>query len=236
MKPSQKKKNVQPSIASFLFSKGKQPAAGSRPELAKSGSGVLSRDSSLQTSSSEPPQKKQRLSNGISTDLVQTPAAADSSDAQPALAHPSSTPAASEHMVPLQSSSQPLQPAVHGADDMEVEILPPQHDTAAVPPRQVARHIRLQHKLVENEGRRSRRSEVPSEPGKFTPLELQVIELRKRYPDVLLIIEVRSNAATVPTANHPGRQQLAPSPQICNLICNSIGITHLKMLWRCLKC
>lgn len=192
MKSSQKKKNVQPSIASFLFSKGKQPAAGSKPKPARAESNALSeaRASSLQERSSEPPQKKQRLSNGISKDVIQNSAAADSLNVQPPLAHPSSTPAASEQMVPLPSSSQPL----HPADDMEVEILPPQHDTAAVPPRQVARHSRLQHKLVENEGRRSRKSELPGEPGKFTPLELQVNELRKRYPDVLLIIEVSNSA------------------------------------------
>ncbi|KAK9861330.1 hypothetical protein WJX84_009535 [Apatococcus fuscideae] len=69
--------------------------------------------------------------------------------------------------------SKPKQPA---------NKLPAANPTAAVP--------RLQHKLVEKEGKRSRKSDVPGEPGKFTPLELQVNELKKRYPDVLLIIEV----------------------------------------------
>ena len=199
MKPA-KKKNVQPSIASFLFSKSKQPAVSKpdQPKPTKSQSAVLSevQASGLYSDSSEPPHKKQRTSAASTNGLVQTPDAAKNSSEGSAASHASVETAATPQETTMPMASQPLEPIASGTDDMQVEVAPPEHDAAAtVPSRQIARHSRLQHKLVENEGKRSRKSDAPGEPGKFTPLELQVNDLRKRYPDVLLIIEVRNKCS-----------------------------------------
>ncbi len=63
-----------------------------------------------------------------------------------------------------------------------------------VPARKVVRHQKFQNKLVEDpafEGRRRSGVQEDIVPQKHTPLELQVVELKKKYPDCILIIEVR---------------------------------------------
>ena len=211
---SAKKKKVQPSIASFLFSKSKQPAVSKpdQPKRAVLESDVLSevQASKFHADSSEPPHKKQRTGSASTTGLVLTPGAAKNSSEGSAASRASLEAAATPQETPMPMASQPLQPIASGADDMEVEVMPPQHDAAAtIPLRQDARHSRLQHKLVENEGRRSRKSDAPGEPGKFTPLELQVNELRKRYPDVLLIIEVGNTCSNEMVNGMPNTAEAA---------------------------
>ena len=48
----------------------------------------------------------------------------------------------------------------------------------------------MQRKLVEGIGDRRRQGADSIVAQKHTPLELQVVELKKKYPDILLIIEV----------------------------------------------
>jgi hypothetical protein len=62
-----------------------------------------------------------------------------------------------------------------------------------VPARKVVRHQKFQNKLVEDPAFKGRRRSGVQEdivPQKHTPLELQVVELKKKYPDCILIIEV----------------------------------------------
>ena len=195
---SAKKRNVQPSIASFLFSKPKQPSAAKTSAPASPQTAVLSevQASSLSHKASGPPLKKQRLSPPTSNGHSDAPAGPQvhAASAPSANASPSAEKPSSKALSPLADEPMPMQPSGSGSECIEIEDLPspaPEQGTAeAIPPRQGARHSRLQHKLVENEGRRSRKSDAPGEAGKFTPLELQVNDLRKQYPDVLLIIDV----------------------------------------------
>ncbi|GAB4814960.1 hypothetical protein N2152v2_002006 [Parachlorella kessleri] len=72
--------------------------------------------------------------------------------------------------------------------------------TRAIPGRDPARHARMQSKLVGRaapsmhlEGDTpvdSNTGSGPASTAKLTPLEQQVVELKRQYPDVLLIIEV----------------------------------------------
>lgn len=48
----------------------------------------------------------------------------------------------------------------------------------------------MQSKLVEGIGDKRNKGADSIVPQKHTPLELQVVELKKKYPDILLIIEV----------------------------------------------
>ena len=50
----------------------------------------------------------------------------------------------------------------------------------------------MQSKLVEGIGDKRNKGADSIVPQKHTPLELQVVELKKKYPDILLIIEVQS--------------------------------------------
>lgn len=62
-----------------------------------------------------------------------------------------------------------------------------------IPPSNASLHQRFVHKLLEPPEHSSASSSArkpPSENPKYTPLEQQVVELKARYPDVLLMVEV----------------------------------------------
>ncbi len=194
---SAKKRNVQPSIASFLFSKPKQPATAKESAPASTQTPVLSevQASSLPTKPSGPPLKKQRVSPPSSNGHAPAAPASEvhTTTTMPAHGASSDSADASKASSPMAVESISQQPSGSTSGCMEIDN-PPHQAAEAIPPRQGVRHSRLQHKLVENEGRRSRKSDATGEAGKFTPLELQVNDLKKQYPDVLLIIEVPSHA------------------------------------------
>ena len=63
----------------------------------------------------------------------------------------------------------------------------------AVPARVEHRHKRFQQKLVIGAGNKAEgqsRGNVSAAKPKYTPLELQIVELRDKHPGVLLIVEV----------------------------------------------
>lgn len=77
-------------------------------------------------------------------------------------------------------------------------------DPAGIPARQDARHQRFQNKLVIGRGNSKRDAAAPADVGaakpKYTPLELQIVALKRKHPNVLLIVEV--GCVRAPMAAH----------------------------------
>ena len=88
---------------------------------------------------------------------------------------PDATPGEQSTALPSKNSMPPSAPmGAHSAD--------------TIPPRHAGRHMRFQHKLAKESSKEPAAGEVPKQA--FTPLELQIVELKKRHPGVLLIVEV----------------------------------------------
>lgn len=84
-----------------------------------------------------------------------------------------------------------------------------------VPPRVGQRHHRFQQKLVigagnKHEGTAKAMSAVIKP--KYTPLELQIVDLKDKHPGILLIVEVWSSCSgCYPSCKHPLACSMAPS-------------------------
>ena len=118
----------------------------------------------------EPPRKRLRLDSGHCAEVITLE---DDSDAQAEV--PSSS-----------AQHQPAPPHTSGSDTA-------QHSTrsASIPARHAGRHMRFQQKLA----RPSPKEPVPGDAAPkqpFTPLELQIVDLKRQHPGVLLVVEVQA--------------------------------------------
>lgn len=188
MKPGSNKGKGQRSIQSFLF----KPKATASPASAQSKQEAISQTKPEQRVLGEkqpsepavavPPNKKPRLSHAHSQ--------------QEPLRQNSSGKNADSHV------SQPVivdhdMPELPAAQAISTETQQPlQHP---VPARVEQRHQQFQQKLVMGAGNRTYREtqklNAITKP-KYTPLELQIVELKEKHPGVLLIVEVSSCLAS----------------------------------------
>ena len=142
------------------------------------------------TADAEPPRKRLRLSKpGAEVITVD-----DDSDAQ---------------------EQTPHSPAQHKATPSEVgDGGPNNHGSRAassIPARHSGRHMRFQQKLARPSTKEPAAGDAPPKQP-FTPLELQIVDLKRRHPGVLLVIEVR----IVP---RPAARQRSPSCSIEGCVC-----------------
>ena len=87
----------------------------------------------------------------------------------------------------------PHSPAQHKAAPSETGGSdPPEHSSraASIPARHSGRHMRFQQKLARPSTKEPAAGDAPPKQP-FTPLELQIVDLKRRHPGVLLVIEVR---------------------------------------------
>jgi DNA mismatch repair protein MSH3 len=86
--------------------------------------------------------------------------------------------------------SRPDQPAAHPTSDSDSHAAQPSSRSAAsIPARHAGRHLRFQQKLARPSPKEPAAGEsAPKQP--FTPLELQIVDLKRRHPGVLLVVEV----------------------------------------------
>ncbi len=66
---------------------------------------------------------------------------------------------------------------------------------ASIPARHSGRHMRFQQKLARPSTKEPAAGDAPPKQP-FTPLELQIVDLKRRHPGVLLVIEVRLPVST----------------------------------------
>ena len=187
MKPGSNKGKGQRSIQSFLFkpkATASPASAQSKPEAAsqsKPEQRVLGEKQPSEPALAVPPNKKPRLSRAHSQ--------------QESLKGLNSS---GQHADQLSNVSQPVivdhdMPELPAAQAISTETQQPsQHP---VPARIEQRHQQFQQKLVMGAGNRTYREtqklNAITKP-KYTPLELQIVELKEKHPGVLLIVEVSS--------------------------------------------
>jgi len=191
MKPSSNPEKGQRSIASFFF----KPKAGPTPKNGqpKQQQRVLGEKQAAQGPPLVAPSKRQRVS---------PPESHRQEDAVPR--HISSSPTL-HTQAPTNSAFQPQAAASSNAQSAHASQAPSmQPATAAIeshpiqaPARVEQRHQRFQQKLVIGAGNKpeghSKAMPAATKP-KYTPLELQIVELKDRHPGVLLIVEVTRTA------------------------------------------
>ena len=188
MKPSSNPEKGQRSIASFFF----KPKVGPTPKNGqpKQQQRVLGEKQAAQGPPLAAPSKRQRVS---------PPETHRQEDAVPR--HASSSPAL--HTQAPQNSAVQLQAAAssdaqsaHASQAASMQSTIESHPTQA-PARVEQRHQRFQQKLVIGAGNKpeghSRAMPAVTKP-KYTPLELQIVDLKDRHPGVLLIVEVTITA------------------------------------------
>ena len=156
-------------ISNFFTTK---PDVKSRTSLASSSpqkdDNILS--STQSAAGAEPPRKRLRVGSGPSAEVITLD---DDGDAHEAL--PSSS--AQQQPAPPRSSSD--SDAIHYSNH-----------SASIPARHAGRHMRFQQKLARPSQKEPEDGDAaPKQP--FTPLELQIVDLKRRHPGVLLVIEVR---------------------------------------------
>ena len=175
MAPSSKKRQSegdkgQRSISSFFAAKQPSHAA-----------------SAGQPGPDQPRPKRQRTSDGDQPHVTQ-----QRNQAPPVQAAPKVAPI---------SGTADVTPSEKRASEAEHQQEP---DPAGIPARQSARHQRFQNKLVIGRGNSKRDAAAPADAGaakpKYTPLELQIVALRRKHPNVLLIVEV--GCVRAPLAAH----------------------------------
>lgn len=185
MKAGTKPDKGQKSISSFFF----KPKTGTAPKLGQpkkqqqqqQQQRVLGEKQAAQAPPSlTAPAKRQRLSDPITLEP-------DNDEGQP-------TPVCSKAL--HQSSALVAEPDVHAANNLGVHTVSTADRHAAqqqVPTRTEHRHQRFQQKLVVGAGNKAqghaRGMPAVAKP-KYTPLELQIVELKDKHPGVLLIVEV----------------------------------------------
>ncbi|KAL0026611.1 hypothetical protein WJX77_010338 [Trebouxia sp. C0004] len=187
MKPSSNPEKGQRSIASFFF----KPKAGPTPKngQTKQQQRVLGEKQAAQGPPLAATSKRQRVS---------TPESHRQQDAVPR--HMSSSPALhtqapKDSAVRLQAAaSSNAQPAhVPQAPSMQPASAARESHPTQAPARVEQRHQRFQQKLVIGAGNKpeghSKSMPAVTKP-KYTPLELQIVDLKDRHPGVLLIVEV----------------------------------------------
>ena len=111
--------------------------------------------------------------------------------------------------------SVPPRPAAPRTNDINGHTAQPSSRTAAsIPARHAGRHLRFQQKLARPSPKEPVAGDAaPKQP--FTPLELQIVDLKRRHPGVLLVVEVCSVSclASFPKQNIP---QLHASATECH--------------------
>jgi len=130
----------------------------------------------------EPARKRLRLSKPGAEVITLD----DDSDAQEEMPHS-----------PAQHEAAPSQPG---------DGNPTSHSSraASIPARHSGRHMRFQQKLARPSTKEPVAGDAPPKQP-FTPLELQIVDLKRRHPGVLLVIEVRllvSTAARLDATPH----------------------------------
>ena len=132
----------------------------------------------------QPRPKRQRTSDGDQPHVTQQLNQAPPVQAAPKVAPISGTPAPDKRAIETEQQHEP--------------------DPAGIPARQDARHQRFQNKLVIGRGNSKRDTAAPADVGaakpKYTPLELQIVALKREHPNVLLIVEV--GCVRAPLAAH----------------------------------
>ena len=90
---------------------------------------------------------------------------------------------------------------------------PVDHSSRAtsIPARHSGRHMRFQQKLARPSTKEPAAGDAPPKQP-FTPLELQIVDLKRRHPGVLLVIEVR-------IVLRPAARQRSPSCSIEGCVC-----------------
>ena len=185
MKASAKTDKGQKSIASFFFKpKGSNPKAGqSQQQQQQKQHRVLGEKQAAQVPPPlAAPTKRQRLSEPIEVDTV--------NDERPMPSEPA-------HQSNAFVGVQDLHPA--SSHDASLVSTADMHAAQQqIPSRSGHRHQRFQQKLVIGAGNRAegnlRGTAAVTKP-KYTPLELQIVELKATHPGILLIVEVCSSSS-----------------------------------------
>ena len=179
MKSGASKGKGQRSIQSFLF---KPKAAATASGQARPEQRVLGEKQASVGPAVIPPNKKPRLSSSASQ--RETPNAVNNTGRNADIPADTSQPKVIDHDTPElpATDTQPHHPSQH-----------------SVPARVEQRHQRFQQKLVMGAGNRTYREtqklDAITKP-KYTPLELQIIELKEKHPGVLLVVEVSSTSCS----------------------------------------
>ncbi len=204
MKPSSNPEKGQRSIASFFF----KPKAGPAPKNGqqKQQQRVLGEKQAAQGPPLAAPSKRQRVSPPESH--RQEDAVPRNMSSSPAL----HTQAPENSAVQLQAaaSSKAQSARAPQAPSMQPASAGIQSHPTQVPARVEQRHQRFQQKLVIGAGNKpeahSKAMPAVTKP-KYTPLELQIVDLKDRHPGVLLIVEVTTsscaNVANCHNAHQP---------------------------------
>ena len=184
MKASAKPDKGQKSIASFFFKpKGSDPKAGQSKQQQQQPRVLGEKQAAQVPPPLAAPTKRQRLSASIEIEPI--------NDERPAL----STPA---HYASAVAGGQDL----HSASSHDASLISTADMHAAqqqIPSRIGHRHQRFQQKLVIGAGNRaegSARGTAAVTKPKYTPLELQIVELKDKHPGILLIVEVCSSSSS----------------------------------------
>lgn len=191
MKPSSNPDKGQRSIASFFF----KPKAGATPKVGqqKQQQRVLGEKQAAQGPLIAAPSKRQRVS---------PPESHWQEDAVPRHMFPSPslhTQAPANSAVQLQAAASSIVQSAHlpQAPSMQTASAGIESHPTQVPARVEQRHQRFQQKLVIGAGNKpeahSKAMPAVTKP-KYTPLELQIVDLKDRHPGVLLIVEVTRTA------------------------------------------
>lgn len=180
MKPGANKGKGQRSIQSFLF----KPKAAAQSAQTKSEQHCGENKAACDTSDIIPPNKKPRLSRTPTLPEPVYNSTGKNASAVPDMPH--------RHATNDQDALQPLAGPPASTDLLSS----PPH---TVPARVEHRHQRFQQKLVMGAGNKTyketQKLSAMTKP-KYTPLELQIVELKERHPGVLLIVEVSSYIAS----------------------------------------
>lgn len=215
MKAGAKPDKGQKSIASFFF----KPKTGSDP---KSGQSKLQKRQEQQQQPRVlgekqaaqgppvlvPPTKRKRVSEPIDLERSND----QGPDEQETVRH-------SEASVGVQD--------LNAAESQETALMSSANVHAAqqqIPPRVGQRHYRFQQKLVIGAGNRNegtaKATSAVTKP-KYTPLELQIVDLKDKHPGILLIVEVWSSSFSCPSScKHPLACSMAPPIQHCMVYCS----------------
>ena len=189
MKSSTKAEKGQRSIASFLF----KPKGGTTPTDSQPKQRVLGEKQAAQNAPAVPPNKRPRLAPPQSQSKESTPLRKSSTKDTPKRTAILPTPSLGSAATANGHAQQDVDAAMLSAS---MQHTAPAAETA-IPARVEQRHQRFQQKLVVGAGNKAERNArgVPAAvKPKYTPLELQIVELRERHPGVLLIVEVTEHA------------------------------------------
>ena len=185
MKSSTKADKGQRSIASFLF----KPKGGTTPTDSQPQQRVLGEKQAAQNPPAVPPNKRPRLAPPQTQSKESTPLRKSSSSDIPKRTASLLTPSLGSVTTANGHTQQDADASMPSAGLQQ----PAPATEAAIPARLEHRHQRFQQKLVVGAGNKAERHArgIPAAvKPKYTPLELQIVELRERHPGVLLIVEV----------------------------------------------